>query len=270
MTQQSFLLKLFEKLVRSNLYVFIFSRFIVNKFLFRYIFESDFKILRLLKKNNYFDDLKKPVIDIGANDGISYKTIRNFLKKNHVISFEPLKFKFKELKKLKEKDPNYKIFNYGLSNSNLKIKKIYIPYFKRFPLSPFAGIDKKSIIFRLKKSFFIKNVLNKINFKMNFIKVKKLDDFNFKPSFIKIDIEGHEYECILGGLKTIKKNKPILYIEYNSKINLKIYNILKKFNYKSYYYDNKSDSMKLHNKEKIFNIIYINQKTKLLLKNDIY
>ena len=228
MTQQSFLLKLFEKLVRSNLYVFIFSRFIVNKFLFRYIFESDFKILRLLKKNNYFDNLKKPVIDIGANDGISY------------------------------------------SNSNLKIKKIYIPYFKRFPLSPFAGIDKKSIIFRLKKSFFIKNVLNKINFKMNFIKVKKLDDFNFKPSFIKIDIEGHEYECILGGLKTIKKNKPILYIEYNSKINLKIYNILKKFNYKSYYYDNKSDSMKLHNKEKIFNIIYINQKTKLLLKNDIY
>ena len=71
-------------------------------------------------------------------------------------------------------------------------------------------------------------------------------------------------------VKTIKKNKPILYIEYNSKINLKIYNILKKFNYKSYYYDNKSDSMKLHNKEKIFNIIYINQKTKLLLKNDIY
>ena len=38
-------------------------------------------------------------------------------------------------------------------------------------------------------------------------KPHKYIDFN--PFIIKIDIEGHEYECILGSLNTIKKYKPI-------------------------------------------------------------
>ncbi len=267
MTQQNFFLKIFEHFVRSNIYIFILSRFIVSKFFTKYIFESDFKILKILKKNSYFDDLTKPIIDIGANDGISYKSIRNFLTKNIIISFEPLKFEFEELKKLKKKDVNYKIYNCGLSNVKSDSQKLFVPYFKQYPLSPFSGINKTSITFRLKESLFVKNLLKIIHFKINLIKLKKLDHFNLKPSLIKIDIEGNEFECILGGIQTIKKNKPILLIEYNQNTNMKINKILKKFGYRSYYYDNKSDSIKLHNKEKIFNIIYIDIKKIKLAKN---
>jgi FkbM family methyltransferase len=256
MTQQNFFLKILENFIRSNIYLFIFLRFITNVLFSKYIYETDFKILKILNKNHYFDNLKKPIIDIGANDGISYKSIRNFLHKNLIISFEPIKINFKKLKILKNKDKNYKIHNCGLSNVNIK-KKVQIPYFKKYLLSSFAGIDKVSVISKLKSSLNIKNLLKKINFKSEIIKLKKLDDFNFNPSFIKIDIEGHEYECIMGGLKTIKKNKPILLIEYDRNTNKKINKILKKINYKSYYYDNKINSIKLHNKEKIFNIIYI-------------
>ena len=150
MTQQNFFLKILENLVRSNLYVFIFTRFIVNYCFSRYIYDTDFKILKILKKNYYFDNLKKPILDIGANDGISYKLIRNFLSKNLIISFEPLKTKFKQLKQLKNKDTNYKIYNCGLSNKTMS-KKFYVPYFKKYELSSFAGVDKYLIIFRLKK-----------------------------------------------------------------------------------------------------------------------
>jgi|LakMenEpi03Aug12_release.lakeMendotaPanAssembly.Ray.scaffolds.fasta_scaffold207826_3 FkbM family methyltransferase len=269
MTQQNFFLKILENIVRSNIYFFIFSRFITNLLFSKYIYETDFKILKILKNYHYFDNLKKPIIDIGANDGISYKTIRNFLCKTSIISFEPLKNNFKKLEILKNKDKNYKIHNCGLSNIKIK-KKIYIPYFKKYPLSSFAGINKISIIYRLKISLFNKNLLKKINFKSENIKLKKLDDFNLNPSFIKIDIEGHEYECIMGALKTIKKNKPILLIEYDRNINKKINKILKKINYKSYYYDNKINYIKLHNKEKIFNIIYIPENIINLKKNNDY
>ena len=43
---------------------------------------------------------------------------------------------------------------------------------------------------------------------------KRLDDvYSGTPSVIKIDVEGHEYQVILGGLETIKRSLPALYIE---------------------------------------------------------
>ncbi len=99
---------------------FIFSRFITNTLFSKYIYKTDYKIFKILNKNYYFDNLKTLIIDTGANDGISYKSIRNFLHKNLIISFEPIKINFKKLKILKNKDKNYKIHNCNLSNVNIK------------------------------------------------------------------------------------------------------------------------------------------------------
>jgi len=269
MTQQNFFLKILENLIRSNLYVFIFMRFIVNKLFTKFIYDTDFKIIKILNKNNYFKDLKRPIIDIGANDGISYKFIRNFLKNNLIYSFEPLKIKFNQLKRLRNKDKNYKILNYGLSNK-AALKKIYIPFFKKYALSSFSGLNKRFIVLRLKESIFVRNLLNKIKFKSELIKLQKLDDLHLNPNFIKIDIEGHEYECILGSIKTIKKNKPILLIEYNYKNNKKINNNLKKIGYEAYYYDNKNSCIKLYKNKKVLNIIYVHNNLKQIIQNDHY
>lgn len=52
------------------------------------------------------------------------------------------------------------------------------------------------------------------------VKTTTLDKFlldhptnNLKVSLIKIDVEGHEFEVLEGASNTIKKNKPIIYIE---------------------------------------------------------
>jgi len=261
MTQQGLILKLIERISRSNLYLFIFSRYLTSKFLTKFIFESEFEILKILNKNKYFRKSQKSLIDIGANDGISYKTIRNFLPTSKIVSFEPLFSNFKQLIKLKKKDKNFKIYNYGLSNKISNMRKLYVPFFKNYGLTPFAGIEKKGVLQRLKKSLFIKDLLNKISMKSTFIKTKKLDSYNFNPSFIKIDIEGHEYECILGSLKTIKKCKPIIMVEYNRKICNKIYKLLKKMNYLKFFYDKKSCLIKKHSEKNVFNIIFINKES---------
>jgi len=37
-----------------------------------------------------------------------------------------------------------------------------------------------------------------------------IDELNLNPTFIKIHLEGYELDCLKGGLKTIKKHRPIL------------------------------------------------------------
>ena len=62
-----------------------------------------------------------------------------------------------------------------------------------------------------------------ITFKENTVESKKLDFFKFNTSFIKIDTEGYEYNVIKGAEKTIKKNNPLIIIEYNDNNYIKIY-----------------------------------------------
>ena len=100
MTQQSTILNFFEKIFRSNIYLFLISRFLIGKYLSKFIYDSDFKIIKILEKNNFFDK-NKLILDIGANDGMSYNIIRKFSKYSKIISFEPDEYNYKNLKKKK-------------------------------------------------------------------------------------------------------------------------------------------------------------------------
>ena len=62
-----------------------------------------------------------------------------------------------------------------------------------------------------------------------------------KVDFIKMDIEGHEYRALLGSSETLKRFKPIIYIELiehslnrNNDSLKDAYTFLRKLNYKSY------------------------------------
>ena len=166
-------------------------------------FTGEKKFIKSLKK---FDI--KVCIDIGANVGnFSDLLIKELNCK--VISFEPNKFSFEELKKLelKYKD-NLKSFNYALGDKN---KKTYLYYGSKY--SQLASLDKKlnNINFIKKKNkhkmqinsrtldFFIKKKIN----------LKRID-------FIKIDTEGYELEVLKGAQNTIKKFKPnFIQLEFN-------------------------------------------------------
>ena len=259
MTQQGFFLNLLERLCRSNLYLFIFSRFLTGSFLTKFIYDVDFKIIKILEKNGYFENLNNPIIDVGGNDGMSYKTIRNFLKKNRIISFEPINYNLKKLVKLEKRDKNFKVYNYGLSNKKSSHKKLFIPFFKKYAITQFACIDKNGVINRLKKSLYVRNLLEKIKINFYKIKIKKIHDYRLCTPFIKIDIEGHEYECSLGAKKTIKKYTPTIMVEYDRKICNKIFKLLKKMNYQKYFYDKKTNSVKIHNNQNVFNVFFINK-----------
>ena len=71
------------------------------------------------------------------------------------------------------------------------------------------------------------------------IEKKLLDNFELDKKVIalKIDTEGHEYEVLEGGLKTIEKNLPEIIFEINLQNFDKSIKLLKNFQYNFYYID---------------------------------
>jgi FkbM family methyltransferase len=205
-------------------------------------FEKEYKLINLIKK-------KFPIIvDIGGNRG---ESIKNFLrnKKNiKIFCFEPKKKSFHYIKK-KYKKKNIKIFNFGIG-TKIQSTILYTPTINGYEFSGLSSTDFKNLKFRL--NFFFNKINRKFKLIKEKIKIQKLDNFYLKPDLIKIDTEGSELDVIKSSLKTIKKYKPLIIVEYNHINFLNIKKILIKFDYKCYIYE--KNNFKLINK-KIINEI---------------
>ena len=130
------------------------------------------------------------------------------------------------------------------------------------------------IIFNRFEKFKIQIKFNKINKKFKLIKekikIQKLDSFNLKPDLIKIDTEGSELDVIKSSLKTIKKYKPLIIVEFNHINFLNIKKILIKLDYKDYVYEKNNFKLidkkiidEISNRTNLTNIIFAKKELKL-------
>lgn len=152
-------------------------------------------------------------IDIGANIGSHSIFFSNYFQK--IYSFEPVKRTFKILELNTENFTNIEISNLALSDSERK-SKIYVDHFA----SGLSSIEKKSETFNVEE-----------------IQTQALDQLNFKNdiALIKIDVEGHELNVLKGGRNTIKKNSPLLLIEFQGEHRNEIINFVKSLLYDKFY-----------------------------------
>jgi FkbM family methyltransferase len=146
-------------------------------------------------------------IDIGCHLGEILEVIIKKAPHDNHYAFEPLP---KFYQKIKNK---YKanIYPYALSD---KTGEVEFNYVENSP--EYSGINKR-------------NYLGLKNPKISLIKVKleKLDNIiplNKKIDFIKIDVEGAEYNVLLGGRETILRSKPLIVFEFE-KGSTEFYNV---------------------------------------------
>jgi FkbM family methyltransferase len=138
------------------------------------------------------------LFDIGANTGQYAKEMRALGYNKRIISFEPLKDAFKELKKTSLKDKNWTVNNYAIGNENGK-KVINI-----------AGNSYSSSIYNM-FPLHIKNAPNSKYIGQQTIKIKKIDSiFNTIANIeskvmLKIDTQGYEKNVIDGAAKSLNK-----------------------------------------------------------------
>ena len=195
--------------------------------------EKDYYGMRLLINNK----INESIIDVGGNLGISAMGFRKLGYKNKIFLFEPNRYLFKNYikDKLLKNYKNIHAFNYALGCKE-EIKNFYYPYFNNNCIHYFCSFDKNYIKNSLKITF------KKKKFKIinNPIRIKRFDQINLncKPKFIKIDVEGFDYEVLKGMKKTIKKNNPIILVEFNKNNFFKIQKFLKDYKAWVYFYEN--------------------------------
>ena len=150
-------------------------------------------------------DLLSPgdhAVDVGANRGIYSYCISKLGCKLDI--FEPNPDCLRLLKAWSKDLSNISTHPYALSNKS-GISNLYIP------------IDSAGLEHDASASIQNNNFLKSRNEK---IETMELDTFNFKKiKFIKIDVEGHEFEVLLGATQTIAESMPALLIEIEQRHN---------------------------------------------------
>jgi len=155
------------------------------------------QFMRRIKKGDIF-------LDIGANIGYYSLFAASFLDgTGKVYSFEPLPELCEQMHRSIEENnfSNIEVFNLGLSDKEGE-REIYIrdENIGGSSLSQLSNLTSVKI-FGAKK-----------------IKVKKLDlllNNNLGVDIIKIDVEGHEYEALKGAASVLKKNHPLIFMEFS-------------------------------------------------------
>lgn len=149
-------------------------------------------IRKFLKKNSV-------ILDIGANVGWYCLNLAKDVSRGRIIAFEPIPRTYSYLKKniLANNIKNIEVHNFGFSDKKEKATFYYNP--------KFSGATSLRRLHENKKTIKIKCVLKKMD---GFI-----DTITSKVDFIKCDVEGAELYVIKGGVETIRRYKPIIFLE---------------------------------------------------------
>lgn len=168
--------------------------------------------------------------DIGANTGIYTFCAEKYIKPQCIYAFEPIPELHFRLKRMFRKANINKL---ALSDS-IGIHKFKIPT---------IGKDEYKSRGKLNTEYIERG---ETNFRIIQVRTSTLDSFVIEKNipnihFIKIDVEGNEFQVIMGGVETLKRIRPVLQIEieqrhYKRDIN-EIIEYVNKLGYICYYLD---------------------------------
>lgn len=199
----------------------------------------DFHALKVLI-HGYFDwrniilskaiQMFKPgtIVEVGANVGTETISLSDIIKQGKVYAYEPVPFNYQFLEKIKEVNPTsqIEIYNKAVSDSSGKV-------FFEEPEVSYSG------------SGFVAQAATENTIEVDAIRLDDSLKEEKSLSTILIDVEGFEYQVILGAMSLIKKHKPFIILEANARylekrggVTLKkMYDHMESLGYISFYID---------------------------------
>lgn len=201
----------------------------IRKF-FRQTHDVDFEALSMLpiSANNLF-------IDIGANRGDSIQSILTKRPEANVVAFEPNSYLTDKLHRLYDRDSRIKIINCGIGRHESALT-LFIPFYNDYMFDGLASFREEFATEWLESRLYGFEP-GKLEVRSVRCTVKGLDSFSFKPAFIKIDVQGFEYEVLMGAKRTIEECRPVLMIETPQQ---REKNFLSQLGYSRFYYDRRT------------------------------
>jgi len=171
----------------------------------------------------------RTIADIGANTGQSIISFRKIFPDSPICSFEPNPKCLKTLRKVSRiVGGKVEIFMCGVGNSNSSID-YFVPVIEHdveffqegsFDIGVFSQEVTRN---RIGKTF----RLNKTS-----VNTVRLDDLSLSSSLIKIDVQGFEYEVLLGSMRLLQKDHPVVIVEADEVNNARIAELMKGLGYR--------------------------------------
>jgi FkbM family methyltransferase len=199
-------------------------------FYLKKVHEPDFNAFKLICENR-----PQLFLDI-ANVGMSACSFFTLKPDAKVISFEPNPTNYPYLDRLLNKFPNFKYIKSGLGDQPGTID-FYYPIYNSKEMTALGSCDYQKAQSWLNKDTVYFFDANKLKIKKITINIDTLDSYELQPEFIKIDVEGFEYQVLLGAQETIKNSRPILLIEGVAKTD-NVHNLLQEWGYDIYKFYN--------------------------------
>jgi FkbM family methyltransferase len=167
--------------------------------------ERDFEVIRLLNK------YENSFVDVGANQGQCIESILIFRPNAQIVAFEANPCLAEKLRRRYAARPNIRIYPTGLGDRPGEFS-LYIPSYNGYVYDGLASFDRdasegwlSNAIYGFKKS---KHTVHEVQ-----CKSETLDSFHLAPDFLKIDVQGWEYNVLIGARETLAQHEPVLLIE---------------------------------------------------------
>lgn len=150
-------------------------------------------------------------LDIGSNRGDAIQSILMQRPDARVMAFEPNTHLTDKVKKIYKNDPRVEVQNFGLGSKPGSFE-LFIPFYNRYMFDGLASFKER----RARR--WLENRLygfrsEKLHIERMVCEVKRVDDLQLDPYFIKIDVQGFEYDVLVGARNTLATSQPILLIE---------------------------------------------------------
>jgi FkbM family methyltransferase len=173
----------------------------------------------LLSFVKQFIDPTKNILDIGANIGVHSVVYSNYLTAGTVYAFEPQPVIYNILLKNIEVNRCDNVVTYNFGASAVE---------SEFCMNAFYDTKANQGAFRICS----KEESTGLQIQCKPIDSLKLDNVGY----VKIDVEGHEYETLLGMKELLTTNKPVMLIEIHesSPTKASVFALLKEIGYTDY------------------------------------
>jgi FkbM family methyltransferase len=178
------------------------------RFVMRRPHDRDYEVFGL------FPERTGPFLDVGANAGMSALSFRIYNRVSKIISVEPNPFHEADLRfTMKLARPfEYRMWAAGSEDGTMTL---HVPFYRKVPLTTEASLLESEVLESRHLQRRLGSGMQTEDFEMVActVPVRKLDVLDLDPSFIKLDVQGYEYEALLGLERTVRRAKPVLLVE---------------------------------------------------------
>lgn len=184
-------------------------------------------------------------LDIGANNGVSAAGFRKLNNNYDILSLEASAFHEPALVRLKDAIPRfeYRILGVGAEAGELKL---ITPMYKNTPLHTHTSSSQEYLKTSLSRDYSAQ-IIQRITLQKHTVQIVPIDQLDLQPNIVKIDVEGFDYQVLLGMRETIEHCRPFFLIEFTPDHMQDFFEFFSQRRYSLFVFDTKQTAFRYFN-----------------------